>query len=156
MPLAGQPVAEEHLPLTREKEPGGDGGRLPLRPRVAADGRQRPIVARRQSSGKGVVDLETGSARLINKVRPLVKDGGKLVVVNNALFLSGADFVHGLEELGRGGFLSIDETIPIPEDFTGYPETRVGRPPADPAPFNHSTKIVVLTVRQKGKTDDRQ
>ena len=105
---------------------------------------------------KGRVDLVTESARLVNKVRPLVKDGGKLVVVNNALFLSGADFVHGLEELGRGGFLSIDETIPIPEDFTGYPETRVGRPPADPAPFNHSTKIVVLTVRQKGKTDDRQ
>ena len=105
---------------------------------------------------KGRVDLVTESARLVNKVRPLVKDGGKLVVVNNALFLSGADFVHGLEELGRGGFLSIDETIPIPEDFTGYPETRVGRPPADPAPFNHSTKIAVLTVRQKGKTDDRQ
>ena len=102
---------------------------------------------------KGRVDQVTESARLVNKVRPLVKDGGKLVVVNNALFLGGADFIGALEELGSGGYLSIDEIIPIPEDFTGYPDTRTGTPPADPAPFNHSTKLGVLSVRQKGRTD---
>jgi len=36
-----------------------------------------------------VVDLNTDSARLINKVRPLINDGGWLVSVNNALYVSG-------------------------------------------------------------------
>ena len=36
---------------------------------------------------KGVVDQVNASTRLINKVRPLVKDGGYLVAINNALFL---------------------------------------------------------------------
>ena len=41
--------------------------------------------------GKGVVDMERHYAHLFNKVRPLVADGGLLIAVNNALFVSGAE-----------------------------------------------------------------
>jgi 23S rRNA (cytosine1962-C5)-methyltransferase len=101
------------------------------------------------TTSKGVVDLQTNSARLINKVRPLINDGGFLVAINNALFLSGKDYLDGLEALCADGYLSISELIPVPADFTGQTETCVGVPVSDPAPFNHSTKIAVLTVRRK-------
>ena len=97
----------------------------------------------------GVVDQVHESARLINKVRPLVEDGGSLVAVNNAVFVSGQDYMHTLEALCADGYLEVEELIPVPEDFTGYPDTRVGTPIADPAPFNHSTKIAILRVRRK-------
>jgi 23S rRNA (cytosine1962-C5)-methyltransferase len=45
--------------------------------------------------------------------------------------------------------LKIAELIPVPEDFSGYAQTRTGVPITDPAPFNHSTKIAVLEVRRK-------
>ena len=99
---------------------------------------------------KGTIDMIDRSARVINKVRPLVRDGGWLVVVNNALFVSGADHLRTLESLCADGYLSIDELIPVPPDITGYPQTRVGALPVDPAPFNHATKITVLRVRRKG------
>lgn len=98
---------------------------------------------------KGKVDLATESGRLINKIRPLVKDGGWLVVVNNALFLSGSDFTGSLLELGKGGYLTLEDRIDIPQDFTGYENTRMGALPADPSPFNHSTKIAILSVKRK-------
>jgi 23S rRNA (cytosine1962-C5)-methyltransferase len=98
---------------------------------------------------KGVVDLAENSARLINKVRPLVDDGGHLVAVNNALFVSGKEYIETLEALCVDGYLEIEEFLPVPEDFTGYPGTRRGSPVTDPAPFNHSTKIAVLKVRRK-------
>jgi 23S rRNA (cytosine1962-C5)-methyltransferase len=101
------------------------------------------------STPKGVVDLQTDSARLINKVRPLVKDGGLLVAINNAIFLSGKEYMQTLESLCADGYLEIEKLIPISEDFSGYPGTRVGSPPVDPAPFNHTTKIAVLRVRRK-------
>ncbi|MBC8336260.1 MAG: class I SAM-dependent methyltransferase [Anaerolineales bacterium] len=101
------------------------------------------------STSKGRVDLAENSARLINKVRPLIVDGGHLVAINNALFQRGTDFFHTLEELCKDGYLEIESLIPAPEDFTGYAETRVGVPPVDPAPFNHSTKIAILRVRRK-------
>ncbi len=101
------------------------------------------------SSPSGVVDQVRESARLINKVRPLVQDGGMLVAVNNALYVSGRDYMQTLEHLCADGYLAIKELIPVPEDFTGYPETRLGAPITDPAPFNHSTKIAVLEVRRK-------
>jgi 23S rRNA (cytosine1962-C5)-methyltransferase len=97
----------------------------------------------------GVVDLQHRYNRLLNKVRPLVDQGGKLVVINNALYLSGANFIQALQELTRDGYLTIDELIPVPEDCSGYPHTRLRRPPVDPAPFNHPTKIVILGVRRK-------
>jgi 23S rRNA (cytosine1962-C5)-methyltransferase len=98
---------------------------------------------------KGKVDLVSESTRIINKLRPLVKDNGRLVVINNALFLSGMDYFHSLEELCQDGYLKIDQIIPVPADVTGFPETIVARPPSDPAPFNHPTKIVVLRVHRK-------
>ncbi len=99
------------------------------------------------TTSRGKVDLVHESARLINKVRPLVNDGGLLIAVNNALFVSGSEYMRTLEELCRDGYLSIRELIPVPQDFIGY-ET-VGKPVADPSPFNHSTKIAVLDVRRK-------
>jgi 23S rRNA (cytosine1962-C5)-methyltransferase len=97
------------------------------------------------------VDQQGETTRLINKVRPLIAHGGQLVVINNALFLPGADFMAELEALCQSDYLSLGEVIPIPEDITGYPETIVDKPPADPAPFNHPTKIAVLNVTRKDK-----
>ncbi len=101
------------------------------------------------TSGRGTVNLVTESRRLINKVRPLLADGGRLVAVNNALFLPGADYLATLEELGSGGYLTVEELIPVPADCIGYPSTLLRPPPADPAPFNHSTKIAILRARRK-------
>lgn len=103
-------------------------------------------------TGKGRVDLEGDSTRLVNKLRPLVNDGGWLVVVNNALFVSGQDFMEELDALCADGHLQVEQIIPIPEDFTGFPQTRQAGYPADPAPFNHPTKIVILRVKH-GKTN---
>ena len=107
------------------------------------------------STSKGTVDLAKDSARLINKLRPLVNDGGYLAAVNNALFLSGQAYIETLESLCADGYLQIETLIPVPEDFTGYPNTRLGSPPVDPAPFNHATKIAVLRVRHHGPADRR-
>ncbi len=101
------------------------------------------------TTSQGTVDLVNESHRVINKVRPLVADGGYLVAVNNALFVSGAEYMRTLESLCADGYLSIEELIPVPSDFTGYPQTIVRTPPVDPAPFNHSTKIAVLRVQRK-------
>jgi 23S rRNA (cytosine1962-C5)-methyltransferase len=101
------------------------------------------------ATAKGTVDLENNSVKLINKVRPLINDGGWLVAINNALFLSGQDYLRILENLCADGYLRIERLIPAPEDFTGFPTTRVSGPPVDPAPFNHSTKIAVLRVKRK-------
>ena len=98
---------------------------------------------------KGRVDLVSQSAQLINKVRPLVADGGWLVAANNALFVSGKEYLGMLEGLCKDGYLAIEELIPIPPDCAGYPETRHRTLPVDPAPFNHATKIVILRVRRK-------
>ena len=100
------------------------------------------------STSKGKVDQEKESARLINKVRPLVNDGGYLVAINNALYVSGKEYMQTLEELCKDGYLQIEELIPAPEHFIGY--NIVGKPITDPAPFNHSTKIALLKVRRKG------
>jgi len=101
------------------------------------------------TSTQGTVNLVTEGRRLINKVRPLLADGGRLVAVNNALFLPGADYLHSLEELCAGGYLSIEELVSVPEDCTGFPATRQRELPADPAPFNHATKIAILRAKRK-------
>lgn len=98
---------------------------------------------------RGRVDLETSVARLVNKVRPLLADGGHLAVVNNALYLSGADYLATIRSLCADGYLTLVELLPVPDDTAGYPETRRGAPPADPAPFNHATKIVLLRAKRK-------
>lgn len=98
---------------------------------------------------KGMVDQMTESSRLINKIRPLVRDGGKIIAINNAVFLPGKDYFTTLSELGKDGFLSIDDMISIPEDIIGFSETIERRAPVDPSPFNHSTKIIILNVKRK-------
>jgi 23S rRNA (cytosine1962-C5)-methyltransferase len=101
------------------------------------------------TTAKGVVDLAHNQTKLINKVRPLIQNGGYLVAINNALFVSGRAYIEMLENLCTDGYLKIEELIAVPDDFTGYPQTRVTPFITDPAPFNHSTKIVVLKVRRK-------
>ncbi|HKA19234.1 MAG TPA: class I SAM-dependent methyltransferase [Blastocatellia bacterium] len=96
---------------------------------------------------KGVVDLAHGYTRLINKVRPLIAHNGYLVAVNNALFVSGADYMKEIEALCADVYLTVEEILPVPDDFVG--RQRRAAPVTDPAPFNHSTKIVVLKVLRK-------
>lgn len=100
------------------------------------------------ATAKGVVDTETNYARLINKVRPLINDGGWLVAINNALYVSGADFMNVLQTLGADGYLNVEELIPVPPDCTGYATSQVVAV-SNPAPFNHATKIAVLRIRRK-------
>jgi len=99
------------------------------------------------ATSKGRVDLEKESTRLINKVRPLINDEGYLIAINNALYVSGKEYMNSLEELCKDGYLKVRELIPVPEDFIGYES--VGNPITDPAPFNHSTKIAILDVKRK-------
>lgn len=101
------------------------------------------------TSGRARVDAVGDFGRLLAKVRPLVADGGALVAVNNALFVSGAEQTRALEEHCADGYASVEALIGVPEDCTGFAETRTGAPPKDPAPFVHSTKIAVLRVRRK-------
>jgi 23S rRNA (cytosine1962-C5)-methyltransferase len=97
----------------------------------------------------GVVDQVRESARLINKVRPLVEHAGLLVAINNALYVSGREYISTLEALCADGYLAVRELIAVPEDSTGYATTRRGSPITDPAPFNHSTKIAIMEARRK-------
>lgn len=99
------------------------------------------------TTAKGRVDQEKESARLINKVRPLINNGGYLIAINNALYVSGNEYMQTLEGLCKDGYLKIRELISVPEDFTGY--NPVGSPITDPSPFNHSTKIAILDVKRK-------
>ncbi len=102
------------------------------------------------STGRqGRVDLNDHSIALINKVRPLVADGGRLVAVNNALFVSGQAYLDALGTLCADGYISLEGILSIPEDITGSPASRRGQLPADPTPFNHATKIAILHIRRK-------
>lgn len=103
------------------------------------------------SSAKGTVDLETGSTKLINKIRPLIKHDGWLVAINNAIFVSGKDYLTSLEGLCASGYLSLEQLIPVPMDFSGAAQTQAENLPVNPAPFNHSTKIAILRVQRKAE-----
>ena len=61
---------------------------------------------------KGEIDLNRDTARLINKVRPIVTNGGRIVMINNAVFLSGSRFMSDLEDLCRDGYLEIERRYP--------------------------------------------
>jgi 23S rRNA (cytosine1962-C5)-methyltransferase len=63
--------------------------------------------------------------------------------------VSGAAYAQTLESLCGDGYMRLRELVPVPEDFTGYPSTRLIPPITDPAPFSHSTKIAILEVRRK-------
>ena len=51
------------------------------------------------AGGRSRLDLAQEPHRLVNKLRPLVADGGWLVSINNALFLPGKDYLASLENL---------------------------------------------------------
>jgi 23S rRNA (cytosine1962-C5)-methyltransferase len=95
---------------------------------------------------KAVLDLNKDTPRLINKIRPLIHDGGKIILVNNALFLSGNELITSIEPLCHEGYMTIDRIIGAPEDVRGYPHTLRRAYPVDPAPFNHPTKIMILSI----------
>ena len=99
------------------------------------------------TTSKGKVDQVHESARLINKIRPLISNGGILIAINNALYVSGKKYMETLETLSKDGYLSIRELLPVPQDFIGYHQVR--EPMIDPSPFNHSTKIAILDVKRK-------
>ncbi len=100
-------------------------------------------------TAKGKVDLEKNYSRVLNKVRPLIADGGRLVAINNGLYVSGAEFMATLNALCSDGYLKIEELIPVGPDFTGTVPGSGAGIVTDPAPFNHSTKIAVIRVRRK-------
>jgi len=102
------------------------------------------------SGPAGNVDQEGSSERLINKVRPLVSGGGHLIAINNALYLSGKDYLSSLEGLASDGYLEIQDVLPVPDDFVGMLKAPGAKPITDPAPFNHSTKIAILRVGAQG------
>ncbi|MFN0121033.1 MAG: class I SAM-dependent methyltransferase [Blastocatellia bacterium] len=97
----------------------------------------------------GTVDLPRNYDRLINKVRPLINNGGCLVAINNAVFVSGAEYMAMLTALCADGYMNVETLIPVPPDCAGFAATKSGAGISDPAPFNHSTKIAVLRVRRK-------
>lgn len=108
-------------------------------------------------TNSGKVDLQHETTRLVNKVRSLVAHEGWLVVINNALFLSGEALMFELDTLCQSEYISFVQRIPAPEDVTGYPDTRISTPPTDPSPFNHTTKIALLKVfRKDGLTTNEQ
>lgn len=101
------------------------------------------------TTGKGKVELEGNYLSLINKVRPLVADHGFLILVNNALFLSGQELMDRLYPAFIDNYIKIKEMVPVPVSFLGYHSDPGSLLPTDPAPFNHSTKILILQVRKK-------
>lgn len=98
---------------------------------------------------RGRVDLLQNWHGLINKVRPLIGHEGCLVAINNALFLPGSELMESVRRLTADGYLEISEIIPVPPDVTGYAQTITAKAPADPAPFNHPTKIIVMRAYRK-------
>jgi 23S rRNA (cytosine1962-C5)-methyltransferase len=97
---------------------------------------------------KGTVD-QKDMKPLIQKVRPLVADKGVLVVVNNALFVSGRQHMDMIEGLCADGYMQVECFIDVPSDFAAVSSRHSPKWPSDPAPFNHPTKICVLRVTRK-------
>jgi 23S rRNA (cytosine1962-C5)-methyltransferase len=56
---------------------------------------------------------------------------------------------HQQRGLCADGYLTVEETIPVDQDFTTTIDVARDGKITDPAPFNHSTKIAVLRVRRK-------
>jgi 23S rRNA (cytosine1962-C5)-methyltransferase len=94
----------------------------------------------------GTIDLQRGLLPIVNKVRPLVRDGGELVVVVNSLFCSGKDLLAQLEGATSDGYATVGEIVAVPRCCKA---PLVRELPSDPAPFEHPTKIVALGVRRK-------
>ena len=149
--IARQSWTLNHLPENKYQAIPGDFFRVAGR--LRADQRLFDCVILDppffSSTEAGTIDLLGETTRLVNKVRPLIAHQGWLVVINNALFLPGADFMAELEALCQSPYISFEQTIPVPPDITGFPETITTQPPKDPAPFNHPTKIAILRFTRK-------
>ncbi len=139
------------LPIQRPDYLSGDF--YPLTSRLRRENRLFDVIILDppffSATSAGRVDQAAESARLINKVRPLIADGGCLIAVNNALFLSGATYLASLQTLCADGYMQIEGFVDVPPDCTGFPGTRQTPPPTDPAPFNHPTKIAILRIHRK-------
>ncbi len=98
------------------------------------------------STRRGVVDLANNPMNVVNKVRPLVAGNGILIVVNNSLYLPGEKFLSELRKISHPEFMSLETVIPIPDDYCFAHSDELKKYPADPAPFNHPTKIAVLRL----------
>jgi len=96
----------------------------------------------------GTVDLEGEATRVLAKARPLVGDGGALVAVNNALYVSGRAWLAALEAMCADGYLAVESLVAVPDDCVGMTGGAAAWP-TDPAPFKHPTKIAVLRARRK-------
>ena len=94
-------------------------------------------------------DCFKGLCVKINKVRPLIGHEGCLVAINNALFLPGNELMESVRKLTADGYLEFVEMVSVPQDVTGYAESIVSKSPADPAPFNHPTKIIIMRAYRK-------
>ena len=101
------------------------------------------------TTAKGTVDLSADPRNLIDKVRPLVAHNGWLVVANNALYLPGAAFDAVLTDVCADGYATLVQRFDVPDDVRGYASSRVSDGPADPAPFNHPTKLALLQIQRK-------
>lgn len=97
----------------------------------------------------GEIDLAGNWRGLINKVRPLVGHEGYLVLVNNGLYVTGQAVMEEVDYLCASGYFSVETKIKAPQDCRGYPETIVGAPLVDPAPFLHPTKMIILRAKRK-------
>ena len=84
----------------------------------------------------------------MNKLRPLVADQGALVLVVNALFVSGKDLLERLTALCADGYLTVETRLDAPDDVVGLKPVEV-KWPADPAPFNSPSKMVLLRAKRK-------
>ncbi len=57
------------------------------------------------STQSGKLELLNDSIRLVNKVRPIIRHQGIIVLVNNSLFLSGSDFYQQVQSLCESGYV---------------------------------------------------
>jgi 23S rRNA (cytosine1962-C5)-methyltransferase len=139
------------FPIRREDFITGDF--FPIASRLRRTNQQFDIVILDppffSSTTQGRVDLLADTKHLVNKLRPLVKDGGRLIAVNNAVYKPGSEYIRELESLSEDGYLELEGTIPVPADFTGTMQTQVSHAFVDPFPFNHSTKIAILKIKRK-------
>jgi len=105
-----------------------------------------PLYSKTQA---GEVSLLNNWQKLINKVRPLVAHEGYLILINNALYLSGETLYAQIQKMCETGYMKIKEIIDIPQDIIGYPHTIKTQPQIDPKPYNHPTKITITRVKRK-------
>ncbi len=85
-----------------------------------------------------------------------MNDGGYLVAVNNALYVSGSEYMKTLEGLCRDGYMHVEELVQVPDDVCGYVGKEHASGIPEPNAFNHSTKIAVLRMRRKSNRAARE